>query len=341
MKNKVLHISRTSRLYKGAIGLAMLLTVAVQGLSSGTAYAASGTMSLSAASGSLQQGSSTVVTVQVSAGTDITAAQACVSYDSSKLSLTNTDYSGTPLDATTPSSASTDCSAGQVQIGRYSLTSHPSGNFTLARLTFKALASSGSNALTIGSKSFLYDNTASDPPGILNLDGSTGTTISFTAIPSPEPSPSPSSPAPTTSTKQTTKSSGTTASATTTTSSAAAITDAGRSTDTELTQAVSADVHVPLTRTSANTTAEAKNAKSRRTLFILIGATFASIIAAVVMAKFLGVPGLPRRQESIGAAPLPPTDPTSAAISHLPDAQIPGPSAVIQPEHHDDPTPKS
>jgi hypothetical protein len=236
--------------------LPMIQMVAV-GLSSA---AGSSTLSYSPTTTTLEQGANTTIALKIIAGSSkITAAQACVKFDTSQLSLVNINYTGTPLGSTTPSDNGSDCATGEVQLGRYTLGSRPTGTFDLAVLTFKGLSSGGSASLSFGMKSFVYDDSnSSTPPGVLDIDSSKGIEIALTTS--------------TTSVE--------------TSRNLPAITDSGRPVS-EGGLATSSDIQMALDKasTTQQEKAEEKTTSSRRTYIIMATVVVVLLLASTVLIR--------------------------------------------------------
>jgi hypothetical protein len=273
----------------------------------------------------ISQGSSVVMTIQVNTAAPVYAVQACLIYDAAKLQLTNTDYSGDPLGSTTGPAPSTDCSAGEIQLGRYD-TTPASGTFTLAKLTFKAVLSSGSTTISFDEARSSIDGTTPS--------GSNSSTATLKPVPVPDPSPTPASPPATTTTSPAPSkpSSGSTTSpapaqTTPTPAKLPAITDSGRATPT---QATSNDVRQSLDSGATVTKAKTKKKSSLAVVYITIGIIVFLLALGGVILKLLS-----RRQlvEATFAIPLATTTETTTPISHVPGPAIPKPSDVIQPNN--------
>lgn len=117
--------------------------VGVRGIS--PAHAASVTDSYSPSTRTVATGQNLSMTVITNAGSShVLTDQLRVTFNASKLQFVSISYSGTPLDTDAPDAGS---GAGYYQISRYTLGTKPTGSFTLATITFKALASTGSDAV--------------------------------------------------------------------------------------------------------------------------------------------------------------------------------------------------
>lgn len=327
------------RLFLAATFISIL---ALQVFTSLSVSAASATFSLSPDTIEAHPTEEVVLKITINAGGGlITAAQSCIEYDATKLDFVGVDYTDAPLDWFTPQEASTDCPAGQIQSGRFSPDKKPSGTFILGRIKFKAKTQLGDTTISFGTKSFIFDDQASSTSGPSgSLTGTTPGKVVIKAAPVVEQQAEQKKVAAVVAPPVT-----------------PAITDSNR----EVAQATSADVQLPVVASTPG--AAVKEVKSsKKTLFVLIGATVAAILSAIVMAKFLGVPGIPHRSVTdtgftpptpdpapltsdsnnvSTVTPLPPSAPIdttpAATIARLPDAPIPGPATVIQPtEHHEE-----
>jgi fibronectin type 3 domain-containing protein len=175
---------RTMLIWSGAfavIGVAALLFTNASPTTS---------LSMASSSGTLTTGSQVAITVKVSAGANqITGAQACVSYDATKLSLTSIDTSTSPLHNAIPA-GSGDCNPGQAQISRFD-TTPASGDFTLGILNFSVIQASTTATLGFDTnKSYIRDNASTDANGnyINILTTATGSTLTLDPItPIPDP----------------------------------------------------------------------------------------------------------------------------------------------------------
>jgi len=301
----------------------------------GSAAAATAKFTISPTSGSVTVGSSIVLTIQATANGSAFAVQSCVTYDSSKLQLTNTDYSADPLTNTTGSAPSTDCLDGEIQLGRYS-TSPASGTFTVAALTFKALQSGTTASVGFDDAKSVIGN---DTPS-----GSNSSTLTLVAIPAPTPTPTPTTPPatttnpPATTTPSTTpKTAPKTNPSPTTPSSTPAITDTPRA-ESETTQAASPNVTE--SSSSSGTSSKPRSKKTSYLVIYIIGGGIAALLlAAGLLLKFVGSPF--KRSSTNYVTPISPqnTDPTTDGLSRIQDPDIPQPSAIITPtETPNDPT---
>jgi hypothetical protein len=312
-------------------GTALVLsTLFLTPLFGSTAAAATAKFTISPTSGTVTQGSTIEFTIQaVPAATDTYAVQACVVYDSAKLSLDNVDYSSDPLPSNNPSAPSSDCSAGQAQLGRNGINgsnvTHATGTFTVAVVRFKALQSSGIATISFDdAKSFIDSATPS---------GSDSASITLAAVPAAPATPAPTSPAPTNTTpaKKTTPISSSTAGST------AAITDSGRSV-ADTAQATSSDVKVPQSNQTVTAANSATKGKSRRVLYIVVGAVVLAIAAAAALIKFVGLPfgrgrggGNPFAGGSDMTPPSTPDADPPIDVATVAGPDIPPPSSVVTP----------
>lgn len=155
-------------------------------------HAASATLSLSPASASVTVGDDVTLTIQVNAGSNqITGAQACLVFDSAKVTFKSISAAGSALSFQTPPS-SDDCPGGEPQISRFDFST-ASGTFTLGTVTFTAAQGGTSAAITFDNiASYVKDNATldGDDNPVSILTGSSGSALTLNAVPS---SPAPSS----------------------------------------------------------------------------------------------------------------------------------------------------
>jgi hypothetical protein len=296
-----------------------VLLLLLTSLISTTAHAnPSASMALNPSAAGITIGSSVTLTVQIVAGANqIIAAQACVTYDSSKVSAGTPNVSGSALAYSTPSS-SADCSAGEVQISQYGLPAFPSGTFTLGTITFTALVSNTTASIGFDSgTSYIKDNATVDGGGnpINIMTGSTGSTLTLNAVPAtPPPATPPSNPPSTpsggtTPTKQPTTP--TTPAATPTTPAVA---------DPPATPAAATLPTTTTTPAPQNPDPFPKEPKSKAP-FIIGGASVFGIIVIGLVVKFFLLPFLNKRKLDVPTAPIAPIQETSPI------------DTIIQPSH--------
>ncbi len=171
--------------------VALLLIYTAASLSPISLAAAPVTMKIATPTSTVANGSTISLTIQVDAGTNqITAAQACLMYDTSKLTLINTDSSSSTLPSVTPGS-STDCSVGQAQISRFAFspnakTVNPaSGTFSLAVVTFQAKQSGTTATISFDTaKSYIKDTATTTTNGNYSniLAGTSGVTLTLNSL---------------------------------------------------------------------------------------------------------------------------------------------------------------
>lgn len=230
--------------------------------------AATASLSFSPTNATVNQGSSVVLTIQViAASQNISGAQACIHFDTSQLSLVNTDTSSSPLTYTTPSSSS-DCAMGDTQVSRFGV-SHPSGTFTLAKLTFKALAFGVSTPVAIEkAQSFIKDTSTTDSSGNYAniLSTLSGSTIKQNAVAAGETSPNPSSP-------------------TGVSSASPALTDG-----THSGQAASSDVKATNNSLQSDKKVIADTTTGKSTLYKILGLIAILVLTGILLSQFVGVP---------------------------------------------------
>lgn len=159
------------------IASAVIGVVAMYGLSPTLAATVSNTYS--PATQTVQTGSNVTITITTNAGTSqVLTDQLRVTFDSSKLQYVSVDYTGSPLDTDAPDAG---IGTNYFQISRYTLNPKPTGNFILAKLTFKALATTGTTSLAYdATNSSVYvqeDNGAANA-----LATVTGTSLTFDGV---------------------------------------------------------------------------------------------------------------------------------------------------------------
>jgi hypothetical protein len=173
---------------KRTLCLSIVLAFTLALFSTDTALAASGTAKLTSSASSVQVGNNFTVTVSANTDSAISIAQIKVIYNSSAIKYQSISYSGSPLTTDTPDSSIT---TGSIKISRYVVGNYPSGNITIAKINFTALASSGDGGLSINkSESALYS--ASNASDILT--SVSGADVALQPVPAPPPSSDPSSP---------------------------------------------------------------------------------------------------------------------------------------------------
>ncbi len=155
------------------------LLVAVLGLSS-TAHAAGNTISLHASASSVQDGASIQVAVRIDTDTPVAAAQAYVTFNASQLQVSGVSTAGSPLTEQGPDHAG---GSGYYRIQLYKTGEVAPGVYTIATITFRALASSGT--ASVGIDRSQSEMGSSGPDVITGVSGT-----SFTLQPAPAPAPS-------------------------------------------------------------------------------------------------------------------------------------------------------
>ncbi|MBW4061806.1 hypothetical protein HJC99_04530 [Candidatus Saccharibacteria bacterium] len=158
-------------------------------------HASTSQLYLSPSNTSVLNGQNVTVVVYANAGSvPVNAAQANLSYNPSQLQYVGYSNAGSllPLDA---QSASGTPNTGSLQFVRSTQGGGgaPSGTFIVLSVTFKAVAGSGTAAVTFGSGSALY--AASDSSNIVTSTGSSTIGLTSPAVPTPTPTPA-ATPAP-------------------------------------------------------------------------------------------------------------------------------------------------
>jgi hypothetical protein len=159
----------------------------------------SATLNLTPATINITQGASVTLTIKVAAGANqITGAQACLTYDNTKLSAGTPDTSSSALGYPTPSSSS-DCTAGEIQVSRFDFTP-VSGTFILATIAFTATSAQSvvTNINFDNATSYVKDNVTTDGNGnfISILSSSSGSSLTLNPVAAPTPPTPPTSPPP-------------------------------------------------------------------------------------------------------------------------------------------------
>lgn len=137
-------------------------------------FAASGQIKLSTDVSSVKQDDTFVVTVSIDSGSEpVSIGHAYITYDPTQLQYVSTDYNTSSF---TDNSPEAGVGSGYVVLSRYNLDG-VTGNLTLGKITFKALAEQGTAAVTVDqSKSKVYSK--ADASEILN--GVTNTSVTLT-----------------------------------------------------------------------------------------------------------------------------------------------------------------
>jgi hypothetical protein len=173
------------RIFNGIIGLAVA-TALIVGMTGQSLAVGSATFSLSPSGTTVNVHTVFGVTIFEN-GTDVNVVTADLNYDASKLEFVSIDASGSAF----PNAVSASGGNGAVSVSRYTNPGTTvSGNQKVATVNFKALAGSGSTAVSFAGSSKI----ASNGSDIWN-HAPTSATYSF-ATPAPAPTPTPT-PAPT------------------------------------------------------------------------------------------------------------------------------------------------
>lgn len=194
-----------------------------------SAYAATGSLTLTSNANTVAQGNGFTLTLTANTDAAITIAQAKVTFDPSQVSYQGVDYSGSPFVNDSPEAGSGN---GYVVVSRFKTGQpYPSGSNVVAKLSFKALADSGNASISVtknGSALFA----AADASDILSSVNTATISLQGTATTPPPPaapSPNPSSPT------------GSTSSTTTNTKNGATPTPTGQTNNTATTSGESTD----------------------------------------------------------------------------------------------------
>jgi hypothetical protein len=188
--------------------LLSLLVSAAAVLSAVPAYAAGASISLVANKATVANGSSLIVAVYMNGGgSPINGIEADISYPASKLQYVGVNYSGSAFEI----SASGGGGDGAITLDR-GTTSNVSGAGLVATITFKALASSGSAAISVGGNSALVTdgNAVAFAPGGVSVNfgqvAAAAPSATSSAAAAPEPPAPPKDTTPPVITKVTVKS---------------------------------------------------------------------------------------------------------------------------------------
>ncbi len=158
-----------------------------------TRAAGSATLSLSPASPTVVTGQNVSFDIRMNSPVGVDGAEIYLSYPATHLQFVSTSTSGSafPIDVVNSGGS------GSITVIRYS-TSLVSGNVFIARVTFKALASTGSANVTFGANTELTHADPDNPTQFINEAGvMNGATVTFTTQSStPPPSPPPATPNP-------------------------------------------------------------------------------------------------------------------------------------------------
>ncbi len=137
-----------------------------------SALAATGTIYITPASNSVQNGSTLTVSVRVNPGTTIDSVQGTVTYDASKLQFISVDTSGSAFSTELQNSQS----SGSVVFARGDFGAGVSADALIEKISFKALVGSGSGTLGLTGAN-------ADAGGTFTNPSSTGASVSFTTPP--------------------------------------------------------------------------------------------------------------------------------------------------------------
>lgn len=163
-----------------------------------TVHAAPVSLSLSSTASSVQKDAQFAVTVNVGTTGSVIDALARVTYDSSKLSVVGVaDYTSSPLLTDGPSGGSGN---GYYTVDRTvspGSTTYPTGSFTIARLTFRALGDSGTTTVGISASDSSVGD-ANDPANAHAPLSASGVTINLQPPAAPATAPNPGTASPTT-----------------------------------------------------------------------------------------------------------------------------------------------
>ena len=169
--------------------------VLVSSLMAWIVYAASAaTGSITAASDktSVTQNDTFTVTVTETSDTQVSVVNAKVTFDPSKVTMQSIDYTGSPFTTNGPESA---VGSGFVTVNRFLLDGQfPTGSNVVAKIVFKATASSGSAAIGVDKASSMlvsYNN----PADILSTVTGTSVSLKSPAVPTSPQTPPTSNPA--------------------------------------------------------------------------------------------------------------------------------------------------
>jgi hypothetical protein len=207
MKMKYM-IKRNSTILIGFITALVLLAAILPAMVSAAAV----TASLSPSTGSVQQGNTFTVTVNLSTGSaTILDAFGRVNFNTSQLQFVSASYG---ISSTRGSQGPSAALEGSYYIFDFTSTSNPSGNFGIVQITFKALASSGASSITLSNVEVSDGDTLPLPPNfnpVLHTVSVQNTSVTLTAPPEAPAAPPPTTPSAPASSPTTPKSTTTTA----------------------------------------------------------------------------------------------------------------------------------
>lgn len=219
--------------------LAAVVSVLVAGAALYTitsSKAAAGKLYLASSASSVQKDATQKVTIRLNPGTAVDGVEATMTYDASKLAYVSIDTSSSAFSVQLEQTIS----SGSVKLTRGSLSGAVSADSTVAVVTFKALAGSGSTSLGVSGNATAggaYIN-----PATAGLSLSFTTPAPKTSTPAPTPKPTP-----TTQPKTTTPSTSTTQPKTTTQPSSPSSTTAQPSTTSTSKQSITTETQPQFT----------------------------------------------------------------------------------------------
>ncbi len=318
----------------GKLAASSLATLPILfGLAPAQVFAGTNTIGLNSSAGTVTKDGIFTITVVLNAQDPIDVAQAYVTWDTSKVSYQSADYGGTAFGNDT---GDTVAGSGYYQSSRFRTPPFTTGSLTLVRLSFQAIASSGSAAFGVtGANSFAYSG------GTNFLTSVTGVSVNLTA-------PVSNTPPPAGTTVQTSGGSGTGAS---TVVSTPAATSGNNGTPTE-TVAVTEEEAVNAANTTtdrmielANAPAEtvgttANTAKKKLPLVPMMALSVVVLLAGAAFVYLRFIAGR-RTNASVAASPIVGTtaSPSVDELASLSGGSVPNSGDVIAP-NDDSSTPK-
>lgn len=130
-----------------------------------------GNIYLSPASPSVANGANTTLNLRIDPGTAVTAVQATINFDPTRLEFVSIDYSGSPFTSTIEETIG----ANSVRVVRAII--NPAGVNTdslVASVVFNALVASGTSPVTLSNANAVYNDVYTNP-------STTGAVVTFTA----------------------------------------------------------------------------------------------------------------------------------------------------------------
>lgn len=154
----------------GVLAIGLAVSASIFGLQQ--AMAATGSIYITPASNSVQNGNTVTVSVRISPGTTVDSVQGTVGFDAGKLQLVSVNTGGSAFSTELQNTTS----SGSVVFARGDFGAGVSSDALIESITFKALVSSGSTSITLSGAN-------ADAAGSFTNPSSAGASVSFTAPP--------------------------------------------------------------------------------------------------------------------------------------------------------------